>query len=498
MFTGKFVLTIDDSDTIRSYLNSVLSPFGAKVDGAATGQEGIAKCMVAQYDLILLDLILPDTDGIEVLQRIRQKNTTSAIVMLTGHGGIRSAITAVQLGADGYLQKQEMTATAHDHTEFLYALEQALDHRTGLVAQQQLEAMRADFYSMVTHDLRNPAGTVQAALEMLEEDESGKLTSSQQELLSVARYSVAKMLLLINDYLDYAKIDAGYLRLDQTDVELRGVVEDGARLSMVQARARHQTLTLDLPPEPVWAFADGERLRQVLDNLLANACKYTQERGEIALQLRVEGDRAVFRVSDTGVGIPPDQLPLLFTKYQRVSGDGTRGIRGTGLGLLIVKEIVGAHGGSVRAESEGVPGQGTTFVFDIPLKQGVEPPEPAAAQPRSKPAPVMEAMASDSENAELYETFMQEAQKHIHILQDIFGQLYDKPDNRQLIEVAQRTAHTLKGNAGAMQFTEVRDLATQIDDVLRPAARGDRVLTLEQVADLVHRLEQLDLALANE
>jgi signal transduction histidine kinase/HPt (histidine-containing phosphotransfer) domain-containing protein len=500
MFAGKLILTIDDSDTIRSYLKSVLSPLGAKVEGAATGQEGLDRCADTQYDLILLDLILPDSDGIEVLQRIREKNSASAIVMLTGHGGIRSAITAVQLGADGYLEKQEMTATARDHTEFLYALEQALDHRAGLTAQQQLEAMRADFYSMVTHDLRNPAGTVQAALEMLEEDNTGSLTPSQRELLSVARYAVSKMLHLINDYLDYAKIDAGYLRLDQKDVELRQVVEESARLSMLQARARRQTLTLDLPPEPVWAFADGERLRQVLDNLLSNASKYTREKGKLTVQLRVEGDQAVFRVSDTGVGILPEQLPVLFTKYHRVPGEATRGIRGTGLGLLIVKEIVGAHGGSIHAESEGVPGKGATFVFNIPLKPAVVSPEPteSSAQPTPPPAPESEPASPDVENAELYQTFMQEAQKHIHILQDIFNQLYDKPDDRQLIEVAQRTAHTLKGNAGAMQFSLVCDLATQMDDVLRQAARGDLALTLDQVADLERLLGQLDFALATE
>ncbi len=500
MFTGKLVLTIDDSDTIRSYLKSVLSPLGVTVEGAATGQEGLTRCADTQYDLILLDLILPDADGIEILQRIREKNTTSAIVMLTGHGGIRSAIAAVQLGADGYLEKQDMTATAHDHSEFLYALEQALVHRTGLVAQRQLEAMRADFYSMVTHDLRNPAGTVQAALEMLEEDSSGKLSPSQLELLSVARFSVAKMLHLISDYLDYAKIDAGYLRLDQKEVDLCSVVNESAHLSMLQARARRQTLTLDLPPEPVWTFADGERLKQVLDNLLSNASKYTQEGGSITVQLRVEGDQAVFRVSDTGSGILPEQIPALFTKYHRVPGDATRSIRGTGLGLLIVKEIVGAHGGSVRAESEGIRGKGTTFIFDIPLRRAVVSPDPAGSSAQSVPSPAPEAEQTswNPESAEFYQAFMQEAQKHIQVLQDIFCQLYETPNDRRLIEVAQRTVHTLKGNAGAMQFTLVRDLATQMDDVLRPANRGVQVLTVEQVSALGHLLDQLDLALATQ
>ncbi len=492
MFTDKRVLTIDDSTTIRSYLTSFLTPFGAKVEGAGTGQEGLELCAATPYDLILLDLILPDADGIDILQRIREKNMTSTIVMLTGHGGIKSAIAAIQMGADGYLQKQEMTATTRDHAEFLYALEQAFDHRAGLVAKQQLEVMRADFYAMVTHDLRNPAGTVQSALEMLSEEGAPPLEDSQKELLHIARYAVAKMIHLINDYLDYAKIDAGYLRLDPERVELCQLVEESARLSTLQARARHQTLKLDLPQESVWAFADAERLKQVLDNLLSNACKYTPEKGRITVQLRVEEDRAVFRVSDTGIGLKPEQIPSLFAKYQRVSSATTRNIRGTGLGLLIVKEIVGAHGGKICAESEGV-GKGTTFVFDIPLDE-----DGWQATQDSQPTPVLDAEKplAEPEPPELYQIFVQESTKHVRSLRDLIGQLRQAPANHDLIKSAQRLTHTLKGDAGAMHFLSIRDLAARMDDQLRQANRGEVKLSERRLNELNRLADEIDMLLA--
>lgn len=368
MFRDKRILAIDDSVSIRNYLRAILARQGAQVDVANTGREGLGMCMGDElYDLILLDLILPDLNGIDVLKQLREANDETTVVILTGSGGVQSAIAAVRHGADAYVEKQDIGAGS-DPAEFFYTLEQAVEHRAGLVAQKQLQQVKADFYSMVTHDLRGPTGNIRSSVEMLLDGAAGPLTSDQTELLEIAQWSADKMFSLINNYLDFAKIDAGYLRLDLGEVELRSMVETSAHMTRLQAQAKDQTLTLDLPSDPVPARADAERLQQVLDNLLSNAVKYTPEGGCVAVQLRVQDGRAVFRVSDTGMGIPPEQVPALFTKYHRIPGEATRGIRGTGLGLLIVKEIVEAHGGSVCAESEGVPGKGATFTVNIPLE----------------------------------------------------------------------------------------------------------------------------------
>ena len=154
MFEGKRVLTVDDSATIRVFLHTLLQARGAQVEEAANGQQAVALWDAGhQYDLVILDLLLPDTDGIKLLQRLREHDDESAVVMLTGMGGIKSATAAVQKGADGYIEKQDLSVGG-DSTEFFYALEQAMDRRDGIVAQKQLQQVKADFYSMVTHDLR--------------------------------------------------------------------------------------------------------------------------------------------------------------------------------------------------------------------------------------------------------------------------------------------------------------------------------------------------------
>jgi signal transduction histidine kinase len=368
MLGDKRILVVDDSPVVRGFLRKLLTVGGARVDEAAGGQEGLARARAGTpYDLILLDLAMPDMDGIEVLRQIRIENDTTAIVMVTGVGGVKSAVAAVREGADGYIEKQDISAS-DDRIEFQFALEQAITQRAGLVAQRQLQELKTDFYSMITHDLRNPAAALQIAVTMLLAGDAGPISDAQRELLHHAENSVARLLALINDYLDFAKIDAGYLRLEVGEAELRGIVEASARLAGIQAQSKEQGLVLDLPSEPVIATVDADRLGQVLDNLLSNAIKYTPEGGQIRVELWTDDGNAVFRVSDTGCGVPPDQLSILFAKYHRVRSGAAQDTRGTGLGLLIVKEIVEAHGGTVQAESEGAPGLGATFVVKIPLR----------------------------------------------------------------------------------------------------------------------------------
>ncbi len=367
MFEGKRILTVDDSITIRAFLRRLLTEQGANVDAAVTGEEALAFCRLGhKHDLIILDLLLPDTDGIEILRQIRLTDDESAIVMLTGMGGVKSAITAVQHGADGYIEKHDLNVGG-DHAEFFYALGQAFQRRAGLVAQKQLTQVRADFYSMVTHDMRNPAAASVMIHNLLLEDYADSLTPSQIELLSMASDASRKLLGLINDYLDFAKIDAGYLKLDCQNADFRGVIEAGMKLGRVQAQSRNQTIVMDLPAQPVYAYIDAERMKQVIDNLLSNAVKYTPEGGQITVQLRAEGKFAVLRVSDTGQGISKSQMEVIFSKYHRVPGDMARRIQGTGLGLFIVKQTVECHRGSVSVESEGVPGKGSTFIARVPL-----------------------------------------------------------------------------------------------------------------------------------
>ena len=371
---GQRVLTVDDSRAIRAFLLELLEPHVQSVVAAADAAE--ARAVVGNgglFDLVLLDLVLPDADGMSLLRELRAIDKDCAIVMITGAGGVQSATAAVLEGADGYIEKQHLT-TAGENAQFFYALAQAIEHRAGVVAARRLESMKADFYSMVTHDLRNPAGNVLVSLKLLLAGKAGPLQPRQEAIAQLAYRSAEKFVSLINDYLDYAKIDAGYLRLDPEETDLAAVARSSVEQARMQADIKRQTVTLEAP-ESIPAFLDATKLEQVLDNLISNSIKYTPEGGTIAVVITVDAGAAHITVSDDGVGISADQLGHLFAKYHRVPGQKTASIQGTGLGLLIIKEIVEAHGGSVGATSEGVSGKGSTFIVDIPLRAVVAAPK---------------------------------------------------------------------------------------------------------------------------
>jgi signal transduction histidine kinase len=196
--------------------------------------------------------------------------------------------------------------------------------------------------------------------------------------VEIASNAAEKLMHLINDYLDYAKIDAGYLHLDREATDLVAVARRAASSAVLQAGVKNLRLSVDVPAAGMVADADGAKLEQALENLLSNAVKYT-DAGTITLSLHADEERARFTVADTGAGIHPKLIPSLFAKYHRLTGEATRAAPGTGLGLLIAKEIVEAHGGRITATSTGVNGEGTSFVIDIPRSTPVSSIEDAKA-----------------------------------------------------------------------------------------------------------------------
>ncbi|MCC6446806.1 MAG: HAMP domain-containing protein [Armatimonadetes bacterium] len=231
--------------------------------------------------------------------------------------------------------------------------------------ERELQQMKEDFLASVSHELRSPLTAIAGFTEVLLEDDT--VPERHQEFIQIIDQNSRRLLRLINDLLDMTKLEAGMMRMEKRPVDLAEMVhKTAATLGPLAAQKQIRILTYlpaSLPPADV----DPDRIEQVLVNLVNNAIKFTPENGQVAVGAEVKDGKAAVWVADTGVGIPTRDIERIFDKYQQVENRWTYGIKGTGLGLPIARQIVEAHGGGIRAESE--EGKGSKFTFTVPLVQ---------------------------------------------------------------------------------------------------------------------------------
>ena len=236
----------------------------------------------------------------------------------------------------------------------------------------ETERMKADFHSMIAHDLRSPMSVIQGYVSLMASGKTGEVNATQAEFLASVNRKITEMTALLNDFLDMSKMDAGFVNLKCQDLDLGALLQEVAADLAPMAESRALEVRCDLPDEPAWIHADPLRLTQILRNIVSNAIKYNVEGGWIRLAVTADGDYARVAVADGGVGMSEEELAVLFQPYTR--GATQRTIKGVGLGVVIVKKLVEAHGGEVHVVSE--PGRGTLFSFTMPL--GAPAPRDAA------------------------------------------------------------------------------------------------------------------------
>jgi signal transduction histidine kinase len=259
-------------------------------------------------------------------------------------------------------------AESLQHAEERRALQEELQRKNYELEQRNLaikeaDRMKTEFVSMVSHELRTPLTSIQGYVELLLERKSAALGDEARESLAVVQRSAGRLLTLINDLLDLSRMEAGKIDLHRADVDLRAVIHSvtGSLRPLLEGRA--QRLVLELDPDLPTTWADGDRLAQILTNLIANAHKYTPPGGTITVGAR--RDEAFVRVDigDTGPGLTEEEQAQLFTRFFRARGAHT--VAGSGLGLAITRLLVDLHDGRIAVSS--APGKGSTFSVWLPV-----------------------------------------------------------------------------------------------------------------------------------
>jgi signal transduction histidine kinase len=249
-------------------------------------------------------------------------------------------------------------------------LEEELRRKNYQLEQQNLaieeaNRLKSEFVSMVSHELRTPLTSIEGYAELMLEDE--QLAEEHRDSLTLVKKNADRLLGLINDLLDLSRIEAGRLDLRQTSLDLALLIPEVAGSLRPLIEAKRQRLRLDLVQAlpPVWA--DADRVTQILTNLISNAHKYTLVEGSITVAARRDDGFVRVDVSDTGIGLSPEDQAKLFTKFFRAQDRSSQAVRGTGLGLVITRLLVELHGGRITMSS--APGQGSTFSFSLPVQK---------------------------------------------------------------------------------------------------------------------------------
>ena len=225
----------------------------------------------------------------------------------------------------------------------------------------ELDRRKDQFLAMLSHELRNPLAPILNAVQLLQLQKGEN--SVQQKALAIIERQVGQLTHLVGDLMEVSRAITGRIQLCQEQVTVSGIVERAVETARPLIDQRRHELTVSLPPDPIWLYADASRLEQVVTNLLTNAAKYTNEGGHIWLSVQQEGDKAVLRVRDTGLGIAPAFLPHVFDLFTQAERSSDRSQGGLGIGLTLAKRLVEMHGGTIGVSS--TLGQGSEFVVSL-------------------------------------------------------------------------------------------------------------------------------------
>ncbi|MBH8556065.1 hybrid sensor histidine kinase/response regulator [Nostocaceae cyanobacterium CENA357] len=324
-----------------------------------------------RFDVVLLDLSLPDSTGLDTLKEYQAEIPDIPVVVLTGLDDEQLALQALAEGAQDYLVKDQITMQllvrtaryAIERGDILNKLRETEERsRQALAKEQELNELKSNFVAMVSHEFRNPMTTIRTALEIIEHNNAALTEEQRTKYFERVQNAIKQMLQLLDEILFLSKTEAAKLEYNPIPVHLENFCSEIADIFQMRIGTQH-TISFTAQGECNRVQMDEDLLTCILTNLLSNAIKYSPQQSNIKFDLNCKNGTATFQVQDQGVGIPLKDQSNLFQTFYRASNVGR--IQGTGLGLAIVKRCVDLHGGEIQIESQ--QNVGTTVTVTLPL-----------------------------------------------------------------------------------------------------------------------------------
>lgn len=383
------VLVVDDDAVLRLIMREILKQSGFAVEEAENGALALSIFARIQPDIVLLDVMMPGLDGFTTCAALRQVpgGEHTPVLMVTGRNDNESIKRAYEVGATDFIAKPLNWEILTQRIRYMLRAGQALQEvrereaeNFALLAEARKAAQelakakeaaeaadrtKSEFLATMSHELRTPLHVVLGYIDLLGDGEFGPVTAAQEDILQRARRQTVGLVDLISAILDLSRLEAGRLPVEMKEVHLAELLQE------VEAETQ-EIREEQVGVESVWTVAeelpvlytDPGKLKIVIKNLINNATKFT-EHGRITVDAYQHQGGVEIAVKDTGIGIPPEELPLIFEPFRQVANKMARAVSGTGLGLHIVKRLLGMLGGAITVESQ--IGHGSTFRVWVPV-----------------------------------------------------------------------------------------------------------------------------------
>jgi signal transduction histidine kinase len=358
---AKTILIVDDEPVIRDLCGRALHDY--HIVEASDGQKGLETFLRGGIDVVLTDVMMPRMDGLELLKRIKEREPTVVVIIMTGYADKELILKALKTDADDFITKPLnllQLKSAIDKALVKKALKEEIANL------KMLDQFKTNFLSLVSHKFRTPITSISLFLQNLAAGVFDPADPACKENLGLVYEEACYLSKLVTDLLTFSSVMDVRRGLRLEPCDLNSLIPKILNNSKEWSEKRGVTPEYDLDEAPK-LLVDREKFGFALQQVIDNAIKFSKDTGTIKISLRNDGESCRIIVQDEGIGISDDQLPKLFEKFYQVDVDQTGQIRGFGLGLFYAREFIRMHGGSISIESE--PEVGTSVVIDIPTNR---------------------------------------------------------------------------------------------------------------------------------
>jgi signal transduction histidine kinase len=366
MLTKSKILIVDDVPKNIQVVATTLKEAGYDISFAQNGKRALDMCDRHQYDLILLDIMMPGMDGIEVCRHLKadERHQDIPVIFLTAKSDTESITAAFEAGGVDYVTKPFKAP------ELLARVKSHLTIRNQQKQLKELNATKDRFFSIIGHDLKGPFTGLLGFSELLIEESQDTPPEDLRHYYKLIHQSAKQGYDLLSNLLEWSRTQSGKIQYDPQTINLHALAEDSINLLQNLADKKNISIHNKLNKNTS-ITADKNMVVTILRNLINNALKFTPNGGDVWLNAQQNDDHILISVKDNGVGMTEDKLKQLFRIDQNISTKGTNQETGTGLGLIVCKEFAEKHGGTLSVESK--KGQGSTFMLRLPINDGQTP-----------------------------------------------------------------------------------------------------------------------------